>query len=102
MTRDNVRDEMSAAVYCQGGSGEMKGCTISAPGLEARGVILEQGAIVSLDKCHLHHTWNSALWSRARSKATLSSCDFRKFLKNISIQSAGKSFIIIHILEDLL
>ena len=86
---DNVRMSVSAAVYCQGGEGEIKGCSISAPGLEARGVILEQGARVSLSNCQLHHTFNSALWARNRSSASLSSCNFREVEKIIQIPVSG-------------
>ena len=62
---------MSAAVYCEGGRGTITDCDISAPGLESRGLVLDQAAQVEISRISLHHTWNSGLWARGASRAVV-------------------------------
>ena len=69
---------MSAALYCDGGQGEVRGCDISGPGLEARGLVLEHGAKVEVEKCSFEDTWGSAVWVRGGSMASLSSSSVRQ------------------------
>ena len=62
---------MAAAVYCEGGRGAITDCDISAPGLEGRGIVLDQGAELELAGTSLHDTWNSGLWARGTSRAVV-------------------------------
>ena len=67
----HLRAGVSAALYCQGGRGAVTGCDISAPGLESRGIVVDQGAELEVEQTSLHHTWNSGLWARGGSTAVL-------------------------------
>ena len=58
-------------MYCEGGRGEITDCDISAPGLEGRGIVLDQGADLEISRTSLHHTWNSGLWARGGSRAVV-------------------------------
>ena len=59
-------------MYCEGGRGKITDCDISAPGLEGRGIVLDQGAEVEVARTSLHNTWNSGIWARGGSRAVLS------------------------------
>ena len=69
--RDHLRAGLSAALYCEGGRGAITGCDISAPGLEARGIVVDRGGELEVEQTSLHHTWASGLWARGASRVVL-------------------------------
>jgi len=63
---------LASAISCINSTVEIKSCSISAPGLDARGLIVEGGSLVAVTDTGFSGTFNSAVWCHGEgSKCTL-------------------------------
>ena len=63
---------LAAAILCINSTVEIKNCSISAPGLDARGLVVEAGSLVEVTDTEFSGTFNSAVWCHGEgSKCTL-------------------------------
>ena len=53
---------LAAAIVCRNSTVEIKNCSISAPGLDARGLVVEGGSMVEVVDTEFSETFNSAVW----------------------------------------
>ena len=53
---------LAAAISCSNSTVDIKNCSISAPGLEARGLVVNGGSLVAVTDTGFSGTFNSAVW----------------------------------------
>ena len=64
---------LAASILCINSTVEIKNCSIFAPGLDARGLVVEAGSLVEVTDTEFSGTFNSAVWCHGEgSKCTLS------------------------------
>jgi len=64
---------LAAAISCRNSTVQIKSCSISAPGLDARGLVVEGGSLVEVTDSGFSGTFNSAVWCHGdRSRCSLS------------------------------
>ena len=56
----------------------MTDCDISGAGLDARGLVVDRGAVVEMDGTAIHDTWSSGIWARGGSRALVSRSSVRR------------------------
>ena len=70
---------LAAAISCFNSTVQIKSCSISAPGLDARGLVVEGGSLVEMSNSGFSGTFNSAVWCHGeRSRCRLSRCSVKQ------------------------